>query len=174
MNDNALNILRRIKVDALYGKKKHFNAADRKDREHYLLGIPLVALNIITTSILLYALTDGKNDWIKYIPIVLTLITSLLGGFQTYLNSQKSAEAHRRIGNQYLSVLKKCDRLQEYAKSFLINNEDLVKEIESIAKKVEDINKEAESHPTNRKDYALAKKGIESGEECYTESELNL
>ena len=28
-------VIKRIKVDALYGKKKHFNAADRKERYHY-------------------------------------------------------------------------------------------------------------------------------------------
>lgn len=31
---NTKDKIKRIKVDSLYGKKKHFNAADRKEKQH--------------------------------------------------------------------------------------------------------------------------------------------
>ncbi len=172
--NNTTDKLRRIKVDALYGKKKHFNAADRNEINHYRIGIPLVIINIITGSILFYVISDGANNWIKYVPLVLALIAALLSGFQTYLNLQKRVEGHRRVGNKYLAIMKKCDRLQGYMADNVTSNNDIISRIEIISNEIEAINIEAESYPTNTSDYKLAKKGIENGEEEYTEKELNL
>ncbi|RRJ88434.1 SLATT domain-containing protein [Flavobacterium macacae] len=166
--------LKRIKVDALYGKKKHFNAAERHEKIHYNIGVPLVALNILTGSVLFYVLTDSVTNWIKFIPIILALIAAFLSGFQTYLNPQKKVEGHRRIGNRYLSIMKKCDRLQGYIADNAISNENLIAKIEEVAIEIDDVNKEAESFPTSSTDYEKAKNGIESGEETYTENDLNL
>lgn len=172
--NNTTDRLRRIKVDALYGKKKHFNAADRNENNHYWIGVPLVIINILTGSILFYVITDGATNSIKYIPLVLALVSALLSGFQTYLNLQKKVEGHRRIGNKYLAVMKKCDRLQGYIADNVISNNDLINRIEDLAQETDSINKEAETYPTNNSDYQLAKKGIEIGEEEYTERELNI
>lgn len=172
--ENSIEKLKRIKVDTLYGKKKHFNAADRNESNHYKIGIPLIIINVLTGSVLFYVLTDGVNNWVKFVPLVLAFIAALLSGFQTYLNYQQKVEGHRRIGNRYLASMKKCDRLQGYFADNSITNEDFIQKMELIALEVDDINQEAESYPTNNSDYELARKGIESGEENYTESELNL
>ncbi|MBA3647271.1 MAG: SLATT domain-containing protein [Chitinophagales bacterium] len=171
---NSTDKLKRIKVDSLYGKKKHFNAADRFKKYHYKIGIPLIAINILTGSILFYVLTDGATNWIKYVPLVLALIAALLSGFQTYLNLPQKVEGHRRVGNRYLSVMKKCDRLQGYIADNLITLEVMIQRLEEIATEADDINKEAEAFPTNENDYNVAQKGIKDGEENYTDNELNL
>lgn len=166
--------LKRIKVDAIYGKKKHFNVADRIQKYHYWIGIPLVLLNVIVGSVLLYILTDGTGNGLEYLPIALAFIASILGALQTYLNLPKKVEGHRRVGNQYLSVMKKCDRIQGYIKDKIIENDQLINKIEEVAIEIDNVNKGAESYPTNQSDYKLAKKGIEDGEENYTENELSL
>jgi hypothetical protein len=172
--NNTIEKLKRIKVDALYGKKKHFNAAERNEKNHFRIGIPLIVTNILTSSVLLYVITNNNPNWIKYIPLTLALVSALLSGFQTYLNLQKRVEGHRRVGNKYLSIMKKCDRLQAYINDKLISNEDLINRLEDISKETDSINVEAETYPTNNKDYQSAKKGIEAGEENYCENELNL
>jgi hypothetical protein len=171
---NSIDKLKRIKVDSLYGKKKHFNAAERKENYHYLIGIPLIIINVLTGSILFYVLTDGATSWIKYVPLFLALIAALLSGFQTYLNLPQKVEGHRRIGNRYLSIMKKCDRLQGYIADKLIPTEEVINRLEKISNDADDINKEAEAFPTNENDYKLAQKGIKNGEENYTNTELNL
>jgi uncharacterized protein YqhQ len=163
-----------IKVDSVYGKKKHFNAADRKEKLHYRIGVPLIIINILTGSILLFVLTDGTTSWLRYLPIALALVAALLSGFQTYLNLQKKVEGHRRVGNRYLAVMKRCDRLQGYIADSAISDDQIINRIEEISLEVEEINKEAEAYPTNENDFLLAKKGIESGEETYTETEINI
>lgn len=171
--ENTIEKIKRIKVDTLYGKKKHFNAANRKEKYHLCLGIPLLVINVITGSVLFATLTLDTVTWIKYIPLTLTLIATLLGALQTFFNLQKKVEGHRRVGNKYLAILKRCDRLQGYIADNIISNEDVIRHLEEISQGVDTVNIEAESYPTSDKDYQLAKKGIESGEETYTETELN-
>lgn len=166
--------IRRIKIDSLYGKKKHFNAADRKEKYHYWIGIPLIIINIMTGTLLFKTLTNNEIEWVKYIPIWLAFISSFLSGFQTYFNFNKKVEGHRRIATRYLSIMKRADRLQAYIKDDIITNEILLKDVESMAKEVEAINTDAEQFPTSQADYSKAKKGIENGDEDYTEKELSL
>lgn len=171
---NTQDRLRRIKVDALYGKKKHFNAADRKEKLHYKIGVPLITINVITSSVLICVICDGASDWVKYVPLALTLVATLLSGFQTYLKLQQKVEGHRRVGNRYLATVKRCDRLQAYVADSIVSSGEFVKQIEEISSEIDDINQEAEAYPSSSKDYRLAKEGIESGEEFYTEEELNI
>jgi len=164
----------RIKVDCLYGKKKHFNAADRQESYHFWLGIPLIIINIVTGTVLFYLLTEDNYFGLKMLPIHLAFLAALLSGFQTYFNFNKKVEGHRRIGNRYLSVYKSCDRLQAYIAEKHIDNQTLIDKLESIAKEIDDINKEAEQFPTSKRDYKLTIEGIKNGEESYAKDELEI
>ena len=166
--------IKRIKVDCLYGKKKHFNAADRVETYHYWIGIPLIIINIVTGTVLFFIFTDNTQSSLKLLPIILAFIAALLSGFQTYFNFNKKVEGHRRIGNRYLAIYKTCDRLQAYISDNHIENSDIIQRLENIAKEIDDINKEAEQFPTSKKDYELAQSGIKNGEENYTQEELEL
>lgn len=170
----SLEKLKRLKVDALYGKKKHFNAADRKEKRHYQIGIPLTVINIIIGSVLLSVISDNALQWLKVIPIALSFLAALLSGLQTYFNYQKQVEGHRRVGNRYLAEMKKCDRIHAYFLDKIIDSEKLVEEIELISVEMAAINQDAESFPTNKDDYKKAQAGIDSGEENYNDNELNL
>ena len=166
--------LKHIKIDCLYGKKKHFNAADRKESYHYWIGIPLIAINILTATVLFFVLTDGLTNWARFIPILFAFIAAFLGGFQTYFNFNKQVEGHRRIANRYLALMKKADRLQGYIKDSLISTEEAIKQFEIISDLADEVNKDSEQFPTSNKDYKKAQLGVESGEEVYTDKELNL
>ena len=172
--NNIKEKIKRIKIDSLYGKKKHFNAADRKENWHYWIGIPLIIVNILSGSILFYVLTEDAADWLKFVPLVFGLIAALLRGFQTFLNLQKKVEGHRRIGNRFLGISKKCDMLIAYIEDDVIAKRNLIGSIEEIISEMEETNKDAESFPTNNSDYKHAKIGINSGEEFYTKNELRL
>ncbi len=172
--ETTLEKLKRIKVDCLYGKKKHFNAADRHEQRHFSLGIPLTIVNILTGTVLFYVLTDHTTGMVKYIPILFAFIASFLSGLQTYFNFNKSAEGHRRLGNRYLATMKKIDRLQGYIDDRLLDSAEIIPKLETVAQEVDEINKDAEQFPTTNNDYNRAKQGIEGGEEVYSEKELAL
>ncbi|MFC1591245.1 SLATT domain-containing protein [Thermodesulfobacteriota bacterium] len=171
---STLENLKRIKVDALYGKKKHFNAADRVQGYHYWLGIPLILINILTGSVLLYVLTEGSTDWVKYVPLGLALLAALLGGLQTFFNFSKKVDAHRRLGNRYLAIMKRCDRINGYVNDEVIQKNDLILQVEEIAGAIDNINQDAEAFPTSAADFEKSREGVQDGEENYTKSELEL
>lgn len=171
---NILEKIKRIKVDSIYGKKKHFNAAERKQNIHYWIGVPLVLVNIITGTSLFILLTENVESWLKYLPVIFAFIAAILGGLQTYFNFNKKVEGHRNCGNDYLAVLKKCDRLQALIEDKLISTDRVQEILEEIGDEINRINKVAESYPTSNKDYLKAQKGIKDGEESYLPDELEL
>jgi len=72
----AKSIIKKVKelrVDVLYGKKKHFNAADRKQQWNIRLGLPVVLINIIVGSLLFAILSDEVPDWSKWVGAFLAL-----------------------------------------------------------------------------------------------------
>ncbi len=172
--ENITEILKKIKADAAFGKKKHFNAAERKQFYHYWIGVPLVVVNLIMGTTLFITLTENAQGWVKYIPVVLAFVAALLGGLQTYFNYNKKVEGHLRTGNDYLAVMKKCGRLQGYISENLIVREKIIDLIEELGEEMSRINKSAESYTTSKKDYVKAKQGIDSGEEAYSETELKI
>lgn len=164
--------LKKVKVDALYGKKKHFNAADRKKTYHYWLGLPVVIINLFVGSILFKILFSSEGTVL--IPAVLAFIAALLSGLQTYFNFYQKAEGHRKIGNRYLTVFKHCCRIEAYIKDEVLNKEGIIKNLEDVAKEIDAINRDAEAFPTSDSDFRKAQKGIKAGEEDYTEEELRI
>jgi hypothetical protein len=172
--DNTLKNLKEIKIDAMYGKKKHFNAADRKANYHKRIGITLLIFNITTSSVLFYLIFSDTNGAIQFISAIIALGATLLGGVQTFFNFPKQVEGHRRVANTYLALMKECVRLEGYFKDKLSSGDNMIDKIERIAKLINETNCEAESFPTNDADYRKAQKGFEQGEESYKESELSL
>ncbi|MCB9235799.1 MAG: DUF4231 domain-containing protein [Bacteroidia bacterium] len=171
--DETIKKLKRVRVDSLYGKKKHFNAAERIQKYHYWIGIPMIIINILTGSILFYVLTDKVDSWLKYVPLVLSLIAAILSGFQTFFKFQKKIEAHNRIGNRYLETMKKAERVLAYYADDQLKKRELISCLEEISLEMVEINKEAEGYPPSKSDYELAKRGIEAGEETYKTTELD-
>ena len=39
--------IKQIRTLALFGKKKHYNAADRKQRYHDRLGVAVITINVV-------------------------------------------------------------------------------------------------------------------------------
>lgn len=170
--ENSTKNLKKLRTDVMYGKKRHFNAADRIAKYYDWVNYSSLALNVFTFSALFYVMTDGATNSIKYIPLILSLISTFLGFILTINNWTKTIEGHRKIGNSYLSIMKECTRLIGYWEDKLINTDEFRTSIEAIAKKTEEVNQIAEEFPTNNNDYKKAQNGIINGEEEYTDKEL--
>ncbi|CAG0963657.1 hypothetical protein ANRL4_00819 [Anaerolineae bacterium] len=161
-----------LRVDALYGKKQHFNAADRKQRCSMRLGIAAMMINTILCSLLFGLASSTFPEEMKWIGAALALVSTGLTGLQTFLNLQKDAEGHKRIANRFLSISKECGRLSAYYQDGVYLPEELRKQLESLAKEYDQVCMDAELFPTNKQDYWKAQRGFKSGEESYTKKEL--
>jgi uncharacterized membrane protein len=161
-------IVNKMKVDALYEKKKHFNAADRKRRYHNWIGVSIIVLATLEA----FLINQGfGNNGITVLSFVALLI-ALLGSIQTFFNFQKLAEGHEYVARKFLAFSKESKLLMANADDGLLTNDVMIVSTNKLREKLEDINREASHYPTNGRDYNVAQKGFGSGEEEYTSNEL--
>ncbi|NTW73192.1 MAG: SLATT domain-containing protein [Eubacteriaceae bacterium] len=172
--DNTITIIKQIRLNAALGKKKHFNAADRKEKYSHRINLSIATISLFASSSLFYSIIQIKSVYGDSISFALVLLTMILSWVQIYFNWQKQAFEHRRIANKYLDLLKTCTRVLSYIKDGLIKESDLIKEVELLSKVIHEINEDSDTCPTNSNDYQLAREGIEEGEEEYTEKELSI
>lgn len=170
--EQILLVIQKIKIDAAYGKKKHFNAADRKEKKFHIINVTLIVINMVAVSAFFYVVINAGEQLATTIALFINFFAVVLSWLQTYLNYQKVIQGHRRIGNKYLSAMKKCSRLQAYLTDNVIKSEDIIQLVNELAVQVDQYNQEAEEYPTNGIDYKQAHEGINNEEEEYTQKEL--
>ena len=164
--------LRRVRVDCLYGKRKHFNAADRKRRHHLCLGVPVLAIGIVSGSTLFALLGNTVPEFAKWIGAFLALASALLAGLQTFFNFRKAVEGHCTIATRYLDLAKHVELLLAAYTDDVLDTAALFNEAQLAVTEYADITRDASVFSTSRKDYDLARKGFAEGEEDYTKKEL--
>ncbi|GHT36528.1 hypothetical protein AGMMS49574_28390 [Bacteroidia bacterium] len=171
--DKITEKLGEMRVDVMFGKKKHFNAADRNEKCHHWIGMPAIIINIITASIIFYIIVENSGIAMKYLSLILVLISTILSFVQMYFNFPRQVIGHKRVANKYLALMKKIERIQIYISNGYISGDEIMENMEKTANEIEDINREADLYHTNNEDYEKARIGIDNGEEYYTEKELN-
>ncbi|HSH28749.1 MAG TPA: SLATT domain-containing protein [Thiohalobacter sp.] len=169
---STLRRLRELRVDALYGKKKHANAADRKYTWSRNLGLAAVILNIVIGSTLVVLLENEFPENLKWIGAILALIAGLATGLQTFLDLPGKVEGHRDASAEYLVVKNEADRIIAGYGDGVINLDALHRELSELQEQYNRITRGARPFHTNSKDYQRARSGIESGEESYARSEM--
>lgn len=170
--EQILLAIQKIKIDAAYGKKKHFNAADRKEIIFHRINITLIVLNVVAVSAFFYVIITAGEQLATTIALFINFFAVVLSWLLTYFNYQQVIHGHRRIGNKYLSAMKKCSRLQAYLADNVIKSEDVIQLVDELAEQIDQCNQEAEEYPTNGVDYKKAHIGINSEEEECTQKEL--
>lgn len=89
--------------DAKIGKRKHFQAAQRKQSWHGRLGFGAVVLATgagIASAVSL----DLEGVGVRILAMLLAFAAAVLIGFQTLLRLEKLIEGHRSIANGYLEL----------------------------------------------------------------------
>lgn len=169
---STLRVLKEIYVDALYEKKKHYNAVGRKQGYHRRLGVTVIIINILLASTLMGLLKDCNPSVWKSLAALSALVAACASGLQTYFNFQKDAQKHRDIADQFLALTKQCKRVQAYFRDETLSAEELRVRVEELARAYDATIKDAASLPTSEHDYRKAQAGIKDGEEEHTEREL--
>lgn len=164
--------LRRVRVDALYGKRKHFNAADRKRKYHLCFGVPVLVIGIISGSTLFALLGREVPEYVKWIGAFLALSSALLVGLQTFFNFRKAVEGHRTIATRYLNLAKRIELRLAALRDSVIDTKELYESADTIVTEYYDISRDATVFSTSKRDYNLARQGFDEGEEEYTQNEL--
>lgn len=170
--DILIKEIDKLEIDALYGKKKHFNASNRKHRYLRFLGVAVILINVFLGSVFFSFLTTAIPALAKWLGAFAALIAVSLSSLQTFFNLQKQIEGHTRVANKYLSIAKASRRTKAYFLAKTISKAEFAKKIEALANQYEDTNREAVPYNINAKDYNKAQKGFKVGEESYNDDEF--
>lgn len=165
--DHTIQIIEQLRVDALYGKKKHFNAADRKERYNTCIGIFLIVANAVIASNLVYMFVLEIRTFGLIIG-TFGLIATVLAVVQAFFNYSRTAEQHRMVATKYLHIAKECSRVKAYHQDGILSVDGLRERLDNLALMYEQVTEDAVGLSTNRKDYEEAQKGFGDGEERYS------
>ena len=164
--ENTLKELENFHIDCIYGKKKHYNARDRLRAASRRLGNWIIGFSAATGTSA-FATLAGVWDWLKIATAMLSVPTAVLAAIQKNQNFHEQAERHHVAANQYLVLAKEAQRWIAYANDGNITAEEIRDHLEKMSLKAAEIQKvEPETLP---KDYELARKGVDQGEEEYDE-----
>jgi hypothetical protein len=169
----TLKKVKELRVDALFGKKKHYNAADRIAKYNFKFSVFTILINLFLGSILFAYLSISLPLAMKWAGAFLSLIAAFLSSLQTFCNYPKIVEGHRSIASRFLEIAKECSRLEAYVLEGEMDLNALREKLERLAKDYDQVVKDAVAFPTNDNDYKKAKKGFNEGQEEYTHEELN-
>jgi len=92
--EHTIRAVEHLKVDALYGKKKHFNAADRKERYNIVIGVMLITANAVIASNLIYVIVSDARTFGAVISLI-GFIATVLAIVQAFFNYSRTVEQHR-------------------------------------------------------------------------------
>ena len=179
--DNILQALCKLKVDSLFKKSTHFNAARRikagSDRFRIALICGTIAASFSTImNVGIWDKIPGENIWIQVIVNVLGAVGGFLILYTTTFSDYKSkievANKHENIANDLNLIFKRIRNTEAKYLDGLIDNIELSEALDTLT--IEYISKCGNAPITNDDDYLKAKENYSKGYTAeYTDKELN-
>lgn len=154
---HTLESIEKLRKNSQIAKNKHFIASKRGQKYHMFFGVPIVIINVLLGSTFVVLLNKELPDMSKWIGALFSLVAAAFGVIQTFFNFQKTYEGHRKIGNQYLNVASESERIIALYFDQPFSLDELSAALESLYKKYHKVNSNAESFPTNSRDYEEGK-----------------
>ena len=79
---------------------------------HYWLGIPVVIFSSIVGSAAFTQINEAGRNGVRVVAGVLSIISAILAGLQTFWGFGESAEKYRAVGIGYEQVAKEIEKIQ--------------------------------------------------------------
>lgn len=146
--------LTRIEEDCIHSGKAQFNAGVRWSRYHLWLGVPSVILSALAGT----AFFKDQAD----IAGIMSTIVAILTALMTFLKPSERASSHKSSGDQYLTLRNDARVLRIIKLDVACDDAAAVANLDEITKRRNELNQA--SAQASRKDFELARKGIDEGE----------
>ena len=172
--DNIIKQLKQFKTDAIYEKKKHYNAADRKREYYNWMSIIQIVLNAISGTALITLVFGEGSKGAEIVALVFSILATILASVLKIGDFEKQAQNNAKVADMYLRISKKINLVLNYIRDGVLSNQEIVEKAEEICMEISQANEIGSQFPANKKDYIKARAGINNGEENYTDEELNL
>ena len=172
--EHVIKQLKQFKTDAIYEKKKHYNAADRKRRCYKWVSITQIVLNAIIGTTLFTVFFGEGSKVAEILALIFTIAATILASVQKIGDFENQAQGNAKAADMYLGISKKINLILNFIKDGALTNQEIVEKAEEIRSEISQANDIGSQFSTNQKDYNKAQEGIKNGEENYTEEELEL
>lgn len=172
--EHIIKQLKQFRTDAIYEKKKHYNAADRKRRCYKWVSITQIVLNAITGTTLFTVVFGEGSKVAEILALIFTIAAIILASVQKIGDFENQAQGNAKVADMYLRISKKINLILIFIKDGVLTNQEIVEKAEEIRSEISQANEIGSQFPTNQKDYNKAQEGIKNGEENYTDEELEL
>ena len=172
--DNIKRLLEQFKVDAIYGKKKHYNASDRKRKYYKVTSTGQIIINTCTGAALFPIVFGEGNKIAEVLALVFTIVATILSAMQKVYDFEKQAQGNAKVGDIYLEISKLIKMTLCMIEDNVLSKEDVTARVDEIRKNLDQANKLGSQFPLSKQDFKKARKGVKEGEEKYTEEELEL
>lgn len=180
MQNETLKTLRKLEVDCLYTKGKHFNAAERLQKESKWFRLGLILGSCFTAfasfmNIGIWSKIPGDTLWLQMITNVLGAIGALFvlytTTFASYYAKMEESIKHDRIGVDVNLISKLIRNTEAAYKDRILDDSSLHKALHDFTTQYHEIIKNAPI--TTEADYKKTKANFNDGNTEYTEKELN-
>lgn len=158
--EHTLEALRGVQRDALIGKRKHFNAADRLTRSNSIMGLTATLINLIVGSLLFTLLAKELPVWSKWAGAVLSLTAAACSSVQTYFGWGKKIEGHRKVAAAFNVLVGQGEMVLAFFQDGALAPEKLPAKLEEIKAEYDTIVMEAQAFPTSEADFRKALEGL--------------
>ncbi len=172
--DNVIKQLKQFKTDAIYEKKKHYNAADRKRKYCKWISFAQIILNTITGTTLFAGLIEQGSIAAELVALLFAIMAAILASVQKIFDFENQAQGNQKAADMYLGISKKINLILNFIKDGVLSNQEIVEKTEEVRNELSRANEIGSQFSTSQNDYKKAQIGIKSGEESYTDEELNL
>ena len=136
------------------------------------MSIEQILINALTGTALLPVVVGERNKVAYIVALLLAIIAMILSGVQKKQDYEKQAQGNTEVADMYLDIAKRTNFTICMIADGIISNENIAKRTEELLSKIDKANKLGAQFPTNSRDYQMAREGILTGEEDYTEEDL--
>lgn len=149
--------------DIKRGKKKHFEAARRKNWAHFALGI--TALFVSAAAAVIGSLADVSQtaDALRFqhATVLVSAASSVLVGLITFLRLEKTVEGQRAVANSYQSMFRDARAHLAMARDGKIDEAGFLQTFDKLRSAYHALNREAEPFTVGVRASRAAKAGDE-------------
>lgn len=89
----------------------HYDMAIRKKRMNYLVGIPLIMLEILIASYMIFTISNEPTIKLKMIVGSFVILTAILAALQTFLKYSEQSEDHRNAQARFRNLMVSIDQV---------------------------------------------------------------
>ncbi len=101
-------------------------------------------------------------------------MAAILASVQKIFDFENQAQGNQKAADMYLGISKKINLILNFIKDGVLSNQEIVEKTEEVRNELSRANEIGSQFSTSQNDYKKAQIGIKSGEESYTDEELNL